>query len=161
MNILGNSFHQIAYVTNNFDMALQKFADLGVTRFLELRDISFPIAHDGTSVNCHIALGRSGGMEIEIIEPLSDNAAIYREPLTGDGFAMKLHHVAQRFDTSDAFEAQRKKMLDDGTRLPIDGASNGMTYFYADFRDSLGHYVEYIFGSPEYWAQMKDAIPEN
>lgn len=161
MNILGNKFHQIAYVTNDFGKALEKFKGLGVTRFLELKNISFPIARDGTSVECHIALGRSGGMEIEVIEPLSANAGLYREPLTSDDFTMQFHHVAQRLFTEQEFDTFRKHMIASGAPLPVEGASNGMTYFYADLRDSLGHYVEYIYGSPEYWEQMDAAIPEN
>jgi hypothetical protein len=162
LNLLGSPFHQIAYVTNDFDRALEIFrTEQGVTQFLELRGIRFPTGPDGAEAHCHVALGRSGGMELEIIEPIDGDVALYRDPLAGDGFQMRFHHVAQRLSDPAALEAVRARLVEQGHSFPVDGASNGMSYFYADMRGSLGHYVEYIYGSPQYWESMGGAIPEN
>lgn len=161
MNLLGSAFHQIAYVTNDFDLALDIFRTrFGVTRFLELRDIRFPLSNDGKEARCHIALARSGGLEIELITPIG-GADLYSEPVAGPGFRMAFHHVAQRLPDLEGLEAVRAQLAGEGHRFPVDSESNGMTYFYADMRDTLGHYIEYVYATPEYWAQVGAAIPQN
>lgn len=161
-NVLGNAFHQIAYVTNDFDRALGIFREQhGITRFLELRDLRYPVTVDGQEAHCHVALARSGGLEIEIITPLGGAVDLYREPIAGSGFRLRFHHVAQRLPDEATLRAVRATLTAQGYDFPIDGQSNGMTYFYADMRETLGHYVEYIYATPDYWASVGGAIPEN
>lgn len=161
MNLLSGTFHQIAYVTSDFEQALALLrARHGIGRFLELRDTRYPADRAGGEAHCHIALGRTGGLEIELIEPLSGLVDLYRAPLARDGL-LHFHHVAQRFDTLADLEATRRAARAEGFPMPIEGESNGMTYFYVDARDTLGHYVEYIYGTPDYWATIGPMIPEN
>lgn len=160
-NLLGGKFHQIAYVTGDFDTALHVLRTRhGIGRFLELRDIRFPVDRAGGAAHCHIALGRTGDLEIELIQPLSGAVDLYREPLDRPG-DLHFHHVAQRLDTLADLEVLRETAASRGFPIPIDAESSGMTYFYADARDTLGHYVEYIYGSPEYWSAVGAAIPGN
>ncbi|QTH22605.1 VOC family protein [Rhizorhabdus wittichii] len=160
-NLLGGQFHQIAYVTADFDAGLAALrAGHGIERFLELRDIRFPVDRAGAEAHCHIALGRTGGLEIELIQPLGGAADLYREPLDRPG-PLHFHHVAQRVDTLAELEALHRTARERGFAIPIDSESNGMTYFYADARATLGHHVEYIYGSPDYWAAVGAMIPEN
>lgn len=160
-NLLGGKFHQIAYVTADFDKGLEALRSAhGIERFLELRDIRFPINRAGAVAHCHIALGRTGDLEIELIQPLSGAVDLYREPLGREG-PLHFHHVAQRLDSLADLEALQATAKERGFAIPIDSESNGMTYFYADARATLGHYVEYIYGSPDYWAAVGAAIPEN
>ena len=160
-NLLGGRYHQIAYVTADFDKGLEALrAGHGVERFLELRDIRYPVDRTGTEAHCHVALARTGDMEIELIQPLSGAVDLYREPL-GKAGPLHFHHVAQRLETLAELEALQRAARQRGFAMPIDGESNGMTYFYIDACGTLGHYVEYIYGSPDYWAAVGAAIPEN
>ena len=160
-NLLGGTFRQIAYVTNDFDRALSDFAALGVRRFLELRDIAFMVG-EGAVANCHIGLAISGRMEIELIQPLGGADGVYRNVLQGPEFQVHLHHVAQTLPSIDALDAMKAEVGRLGLAIPIDGAApQGMTYFYADVRPFLGHYVEYTCSTPEFLAGMAAAIPVN
>jgi hypothetical protein len=148
-------------VTGDFDRALELLrSQHGIERFLELRDIRFPVDRTGGEAHCHIALGRTGDLEIELIQPLSGAVDLYRGPLVRGG-PLHFHHVAQRLDTLADLEALQGSAAARGFAIPIDAESNGMTYFYIDARETLGHYVEYIYGSPEYWSAVGTMIPEN
>lgn len=160
-NLLGGRFHQVAYVTDDFDGALKLLRRRhGIERFLELRDIRFPVDRAGSEAHCHVALGRTGGLEYELIQPLSGAVELYRGPL-GHDRRLHFHHVAQRLDTLADMAALRRTAEARGFPIAIEGESNGMTYFYVDARDTLGHYVEYIHGTPDYWSAVGVMIPEN
>lgn len=163
INLIDGAFTQTAYVTNDLDQALATFAGLGVTRFLELRDLAFPVG-SGVEAHCHVALAIAGGREIEIIEPIGGAVDVYRQALSGtvSGFQMHFHHVAQALPSLDALEAIKADVRSRGIAIPIDAAApQGMTYFYADLRTPLGYHVEYIYPSADYLAAMAGAIPVN
>lgn len=160
-NLLGGAFSQIAYVTNDFDRALADFADVGVTRFLELRDIGFAVG-PAAEARCHVGLARSGGMEIEIIQPLGGADAVYRGILQGPDFQLHFHHVAQRLPDVASLERMKAQAQARGIDLPVDAvAPEGLTYFYADLRRTLGHMVEYVCPTPAFVEAMAAAVPIN
>ena len=162
-SLLGGSFSQIAYVTTDFDAALKLLSErFGVRRFLELRDIDFVVQPDGATARCHVGLAMAGGLQIELIEPRGGADSIYRDALPGEGFAVRLHHFAQALPTLEALQALRHQVEDAGLAIVVDGqAPQGMTYFYADARDPLGHYFEFTWSTPEFLAAMAQAIPVN
>lgn len=143
-------FIQIAYVTNDFDRSLKYFAERhGIPKFMELRDLSIEIQPGKTALN-NIGLAFVGDVQIEIINPLSGECAIYKDPLPEKEFAVRFHHVAQLIDTEEEYEAQREAQRKLGKKIAIDGASPGNArYFYTDYRDELGHYIEHIWYSEQ------------
>lgn len=161
-NLLGGRFSQVAYVTNDFDHALTMLGErMGVTRFLELRDIRFMVGPEAEA-HCHVALARSGGLEVELIEPRGGDDGVYRDLLGGAGFALRFHHVAQALPSLAALDAMRMEVTRRGVAIPVDGvAPQGMSYFYADMRAALGHHIEYTFATPGFLAQMAVAVPVN
>jgi hypothetical protein len=163
-NLLGGSFSQIAYVTNDFAHGLVGLRErLGVTRFLELPDMAYMVRPDGGEAVCHIALAFSGGLQIELIEPRGGVDAIYRDSLPADGsYALQIHHVAQALPSLEGLETMRTAVAAQGWPLPVQGSHpNGITYFYADLRPLVGHYVEYTYSTPEFLAGLGAAIPTN
>lgn len=142
--------YQVAYVTTDLNFAMEQFAiSHRVKQFLEMRPMRYAIG-PGQEAVCDIALAYVGAVELEIIQPLEGDVQVYRDFLPRDGrFAVAFHHIATLFDSADALEERLAAHRSAGVRIPVDGASPGAArYFYADFREQLGHYVESIYFEP-------------
>lgn len=144
-----SGFLQVAYVTTDLDQAIAHFAEHhGVSRWTPLHDLSIEI-RAGEQARLNVALAFVGPTQLELIQPIGGADAIYREPLPAQGFALKFHHVAQLLDTEEAFELRREELRAQGHVFRVDGQSPGATrYFYTDYRDTLGHYVETCWYTP-------------
>lgn len=97
-----------------------------------------------------VALAWSGNLQIELIEPVSGLVDMYRDYL-GPDHRPRFHHICMRthdYDQTRA-EIERKKWT-----VAYEGAVPGVKFIYADTRDTLGHYVEYLWASPEMWDGM-------
>jgi hypothetical protein len=150
---------QVAYVTNDFDRAQWLFAEThGITRFFEMRDICFPTI-EGREAKCHIGLAYVGGVEIEIIQPLDGDVALYRDCLPQDGFGVRFHHICKLYENNEAYDREVRSYRERGLRFPIDSGMQGSRFFYVDMRNELGHYVEGVVFSKETRAAMLAAIP--
>jgi len=161
--LLTNSFVQMAYITNDFDAALKLFGERhGVASFLELRDFAME-TRPGQEAKVDIGLAWAGGVQIEVIRPISGADGVYREVLNGGaGFEMRYHHEAQKLPTLEALRAARAAAEAQGFPIVIEGGHpNGTAYFYADCRETIGHHVEYIYYPDETWAQIDAGIPRN
>lgn len=68
-------------------------------------------------------------------------------------YPMRLHHICMRVGDWDVFRAEvdRRKWP-----VVIEGSEKGgqLRYIYVDARDSLGHFLEYCWMTPERWAQL-------
>lgn len=153
-------FHQVAYVTTDFDRALKVFAEVHrAKKFMELRDMRYPTG-PGRVAHCNIGLAYVGATELEVIQPLGEDVQIYRDFLPRDEFAIRFHHIS-RFQTRADYDAQYAAFEKMGKRIPIVGDFEGRaSYFYADFRAELGHYIECITFTPEGREWVKE-IPRN
>ena len=139
-------FFQVAYVTRDIAMAQAQFAEThGITRFLEMRDARYPTA-PGREAHCHVSLAYVGATEIEIIQPLDGDVAIYMGGLPpAGGPIVRFHHLCRRFATREAFDAELDNLETSGLALPIRGDVDGVgSYYYCDMRNLLGHFVEGI-----------------
>jgi hypothetical protein len=154
--------YQVAYVTSDLNRAMQQFATShGVKKFMEMRPTRYATG-PGKEAVCNIAMAYAGAVELEIIEPLEGDVQLYRDFLPPDGrFAVRFHHIATLFESLDALEAQLTAHRSAGVRIPLDGAAPGSArYFYADFREQLGHYVESIYFEPQARSFL-EAIPRS
>lgn len=153
-------FHQVAYVTNDFDRALKIFGEVHrAKKFMELRDMHYPTG-PGREAHCHIGLAYVGATEFEVIQPLGDDVQIYRDYLPQE-FAVRFHHLSRFLETRQDFEQQKAAFQKMGKHLPIVGEFAGRaSYFYADFRAELGHYIECITFTEEGREWVKQ-IPRN
>lgn len=157
---LGN-FFQHGYVTNDFDRALAHFADYGVTRFTEMRNIDIQVMGDRCAT-LSVALGYYGPLQIEVIQPEGGECQVHRDGLPQDGFALRLHHHGFLLHDEQQFFALRESYAARGAPACIEGHNprSGNRYFYADTRAELGHYIEYIYMSQE-GARAYSQIPQN
>jgi hypothetical protein len=97
-----------------------------------------------------LAFGWAGGLQYELIQPLSGQVELYTEALRDDG-GMRFHHVCMRVRDLDAARAEIERHT-----LPIvyAGDTGATRFFYADARATLGHYLEYLQMSDEMWARL-------
>jgi Glyoxalase/Bleomycin resistance protein/Dioxygenase superfamily len=154
-------FYQVAYVTNDFERALRQCTlTHGAREFARMPAIQYEIG-PGRAVVCNVGLAYVGATEIEVIEPLEGDVAVYRDALPTEGFALRFHHLARLYDTREEVEAQIAVYRREGRALPVDGTSPGSArYYYADFRAELGHYIEGVWFEPASRAWL-GTIPRN
>lgn len=152
--MLMGQHYQNAYVTRNVDKAVATFRERADVR--SLMEIEVPITlwtPQGSGIGVQkLALLWIEDQNIELIEPKEgDVLAIYRDALPEhDGLAF--HHACYKVDHWNDFLA---RVGDQPAPLVLRGGTPGMLEFaYLDTRDWLGHYTEYVWMSPERWAQM-------
>lgn len=154
-------FFQLAYVTTDIDRALGVFAeDYDVPRFGRLGEISLPL-DDGGETRIEIALCFVGDLQLEVIEPRGGRDDIYRRALPIEGFGLVWHHAGFKLPSIEAFEEAREEITQRGHGIALAGGSPSTSvFFYADTRDALGHYLEYIYLSPAR-QQFHDELPHH
>ncbi|HEY3827202.1 MAG TPA: VOC family protein [Bryobacteraceae bacterium] len=154
--------HQIAYVTNDLDKALELFSrDFGVSRFYPLVTGDEPVPAGGIWMKA--ALANVNGTEIEIIQPLGDGENLFSTALPKDrGFALVLHHVCIRITGGiENWEVHRASI--DETIHPVAMESaygDFLRILYTDERASLGHYLEHMWMSPFVVDAMAQRVPK-
>ena len=93
-----------------------------------------------------LALGWIGELQYELIEPVSGLIDVYREGLS-NAQPMHFHHVCMRVADWTEFRARI-----DRERRPVvmEGGTPGhLLWLYVDARDTLGHFLEYCWMTPE------------
>ena len=146
--------YQNAYVTRDLDAALEIFrAQYGFDRFRRM-EVSYELttrAGRGTA-SVKLALGWIGELQYELIEPVSGLIDVYREGLS-NAQPMHFHHVCMRVADWTEFRARI-----DRERRPVvmEGGTPGhLLWLYVDARDTLGHFLEYCWMTPERWTMIR------
>lgn len=155
-------YYQVAYVTNDFDRALDQFSlSHGIRTFMEMRDMRYPTGEGRVAV-CNIALAYSGSTEIEVINPLDGDVQLYRDFLPDAQFTVRFHHISKLHDSEASLEAELAKVHGEGRETPINArdSQSGSRYFYGDYRRELGHFLENIYFPPSAEAWLR-SIPRN
>lgn len=123
MSRIFGEIRQIAFVVPDIDEAMRYWsATLGVGPFFVRRSVVFEdYRYYGDAVPSpaiSIALGNSGGLQIELIEQHDDNPSIYRDFLNSgrDG----LQHIAA-WVTCAEFDRQRAELISRGTVVVQEG----------------------------------------
>lgn len=157
---LNPDYIQLGYVTNDFERALKQFEEThGIHAFVEMRDAQVETG-PGKIAHCNIALARVGKNEVEIINPIGGDDEVYAETLPKEKFAVNFHHVCRMHQTQESFSAAREKERQAGIELALEGQDkdSGTQYYYADYREKLGHYIENIYYPPAA-REFLDKIP--
>ena len=146
--------YQNAYITRDLDQALEFFRKRydfnGFKHFEVSYDLKTPTGQGKATVK--MALGWVGELQYELIQPISGLTDIYREGLP-DRYPLRFHHVAMRIYDWDAFRARVDR---EKRPVAIEGGTPGhLQFLYIDARDTLGHYLEYCWMTPERWAQLR------
>lgn len=140
--------YQNAYVTPNIEQAIAGLRDLeNVENILQFETPLELWTPQGTGTALmKIALAWIGNLQVELIEPVSGLVDIYRDALPASG--VRFHHVGMRVKDWDATVAEIERL-----QLPVvlRGEMPGVKFMYADARQTLGHYLEYVLMPDQAW----------
>jgi hypothetical protein len=147
--------YQNAYVTHDLDKVME-----GLSQRYALKDyivfepemvLKTPQGDWPASVRA--ALVWVGGLQIELIQPRTGFQDHYLPFLPADRSdpTPRFHHMAVRRDDLAAMRAEIAQL---NLPLAFEGEVPGLTYIYLDARATLGHYLEYVWASPEGWQMI-------
>lgn len=147
--------YQNAYVTRDLDKAIQALSEVhGVQGFWPIEaDFSLKTPDGEKSARMRVALGWVDKLQIELIQPISGFTDIYSAYLPEDeaDATLRLHHVAVRREDLDAMRTEIAQL---DAPVVFEGEGPGIQYALVDARKSLGHYLEYVWATPEGWAMV-------
>jgi hypothetical protein len=149
---------QNAYVTHDLDRAMELVGNrFGVEKFDRFNpDMVVKTPAGEKPMVSRVASYWAGGLNIEIIEPVSGYVDHYVTMLPADrkDATPRFHHVSLRRDDEAAMRDEIARL---GLPLAFEGPVSikdpipSLVFVYLDGRQSLGHYVEYTWKSPEAW----------
>ena len=153
---------QLAYVTSDLDRAVEAYGELlGATEFLRFESRKPWVMADGEhELEMAVALAWLGDLTIELIQPLGGHDAIYREVLGGESVGLRFHHVGYRLSGTLERALELRDAQPEGRVRMSKQEGEDTLIFYVDTRPELGHYVEYLWWSPEA-ATFLDSLPRN
>lgn len=142
--------YQLGYVTNDLARAADVFRTrYGVPAFRDLGEVILK-RDEGGEARIRFALCFAGATQLEIIEPRGGEDSLYTDTLPKSGFGLVLHHVAFKVPTLQALEEKRTSLVAAGNSIAFSGGDARIArFFYVDSRSTLGHYIEYLYLSPE------------
>lgn len=150
---------QNAYVTHDFDKAKKVLSDaFGLEDWILFdADMQLKTPHGIEASAAKVGLVWQGGHQIELIQPVSGWYPHYAAFLPDDtaDATPRFHHACVRRDDLDAM---RREIDELGIPVAFEGTvedGNGglaMVYIYLDARETIGHFLEFIWATPETWA---------
>ena len=149
-----DNHYQNAYVTHDLDGALEIFRSrYGFDKFRRM-EVSYELttrAGRGTA-SVKLALGWIGEVQYELIEPVSGLIDVYQEGLSVES-PLRFHHVCMRVPDWAEFRA---RVDQERFAVAMEGGTPGhLLWLYLDARDTLGHYLEYCWMTPERWTMIR------
>jgi hypothetical protein len=152
-----DGFFQNAYVTRDLDHAIAAMKERhGIKDFLELEPQMEVYTREGGHGPCHIrvGLGWKDDFLFELIQPVSGNIQHYVDFLPKDekDASLRLHHLGLLIRDEKKYESARAAI--DPKTLSYEGGIEGVKWYYLDARDTMGHYLEYMWSTPEMWDMM-------
>lgn len=153
MNFRGH--YQNGYVTHDLDAAIEilasRFGLRGLSRYDA--DVTVDTPEGEKPLSMKIAAGWAGGLNIEVMQPVSGHVGHLASMLPRDMAdpVPRLHHVALRRDDLDEM---RREIEDSGFPLAFGGEPAGMVFAYLDARAVLGHYLELVWKEPGGWEKI-------
>jgi hypothetical protein len=143
--------YQIAYVTRDLSLAADRLElQYGVKDFLTMRlqlELRVPAAR--ASVNVGIAW--VDDLQIEVIEPVDGAIEIYAAALPDTTQLMAPHHMAMRVAGLSQWEDLLAQLPEH--KVALVGGRDEMRFVYVDERNTLGHYLEYVWMSDAFLTQ--------
>jgi hypothetical protein len=148
------NYYQSAYITRNRDKSVAMLRDKhGMSDFI-LFDPDIEVKTPGGTgrAQTRVALGWAGHHQIEIIEPVSGLVDLYMPCLPKDDTSLGFHHTAVR---CDAWQEFKEVVARERYSIAYHSGLEGLEFIYIDARATVGHYVEYMWATPEWWTQLK------
>ena len=133
---------QIAFVPQDFDAAVRHWIGMGAGPFYILRNNQAEW-HEAYGVECRpvldIALGQWGEMQIEIIRQKSNEKTVY-----SDWFDQRREGVHHTCITVEDLDEAKRRCMDAGCEIVIEGRVADSRWFYADTGGGPGTYLEVL-----------------
>ena len=149
---------QNAYVTHDLDKAMEIVGNrFGIEKFDRFDPDMTVLTPKGVQpMSNRVASYWAGGLNIEIIQPVSGYVDDYVAMLPADktDAVPRFHHISLRRDDEAEMRAEIARL---GLPLAFEGpvsikdAIPSLVFIYLDGRQSIGHYVEFTWKSPEAW----------
>jgi hypothetical protein len=145
--------YQNAYVTHDFEHARAALdARYGKVEWIVFEPDMVLQTPDGErKASVKAGLAWYGGMQIELIQSTKGWSAQYDPMLPANRAdpSPRFHHIAVRRKN----EAEMRREIEElGLPLVFEGSVPGvMVFIYLDARETLGHYLEYVWATPEGW----------
>lgn len=145
--------YQNAYVTHDLDKAMKLVEDrYGKVDWIIFEpDMVIKTPHGEKESSVRVGLAWYGGLQIELIQPNGGYNDHYDLMLPADksDVVPRFHHTAHRREDADAMRAEAEAL---GFPLAFEGSVPGaMVFLYYDAREALGHFIEYVWATPEGW----------
>ncbi len=149
---------QNAYVTHDIDRAVElvgsRFGIDEFDRFEPQMTVNTPLGE--RPLTTRVASAWVGGLNIELIEPRSGYIDHYLALLPKDRTdpVPRFHHISLRRDDEAEMREEIARLglpLAFEGPLSIKGPIPSLVFVYLDARQTLGHYVEFTWKSPEAW----------
>jgi hypothetical protein len=150
--MLEGRHYQNAYITRDIDKAVDSFRARGGVQEPRVFEASVEVqtpAGRGLAVS-KLSFIWINNLQYELIQPVSGLVDIYRDALPPDD-SLKFHHICMRVDNWEEFRA---RVLHQRFPVVLEGGSEHLRFLYLDARDFVGHYLEYVWMTPERWAQL-------
>jgi hypothetical protein len=147
--------YQNAYVTHDLDKAMALLKErYGLSDFSVFEpDMVLRAPGGEKQAGVRVALVWAGGLQLEFIEPGKGYQDHYLPFLPEDVAdpTPRFHHMAVR---RDDLAAMREEIAQLELTMAIEGSVPGLIFIYLDARATLGHYLEYVWASPEGWEMI-------
>jgi len=149
---------QNAYITHDFDKAKAMLDDkFGLEDWLIIDAVMKLKTPAGIKdATCKVGLVWQGGHQIELIQPLTGYSDHYDPFLPEDKNdpTPRFHHSCVRRDDLDAMRKEIEELdipvAHEGS-VEDESGETTLVFVYLDARDTLGHYLEYIWATPATW----------
>lgn len=147
--------YQNAYVTHDLQWAMDQ-----VGRRYGLEDwITFEIeltvaTPEGERLQAtKVACVWDGSLQLELIEPVSGFIDPFLPYLPKDRSdrSLRLHHISLRRDDRAEIRSEIARL---GLPFVCEGGIPDLVYTYLDARETLGHYLEYVWATPAGWQMV-------
>jgi hypothetical protein len=149
---------QNAYVTHDIDKAVEIVGNkYGLTEWQRIEPDMVVKTIDGDKpLVVRVASTWAGGLNLEFIQPVSGYVDHYVSMLPSDksDVVPRFHHISLRRDDEAEMRAEIARL---GLPLAFEGPVTikdkipSLVFVYLDGRESLGHYVEFTWKSPQAW----------
>lgn len=150
--MLEGQHYQNGYITRDIEKAIARFRNYaGVENVVSFEvpvEVTTPKGR-GTAVS-KLAFIWINNLQYELIQPVSGLVDVYSDALPTDD-SIKFHHICMRVPEWNDFRARVDRM---GYPVVLEGGSDALKFLYLDAREFLGHYLEYVWMTPERWTQL-------
>ena len=147
--------YQNAYVTHDLARAMDMIAErYDVTDYITFEpEMALRTCQGEQMQRVKVAATWVGWLQIELIEPVSGYIDPFLPYLPADksDAVPRLHHISLRRESLDEIAAECDKL---GLPFVCEGGIPDLVFRYLDARDTLGHYLEYVWASPAGWEMV-------